>query len=108
MSRRLFDVNTWSGAVEYFHYDESSDTFTIEMVQDLEPLAEVNKAQFNEFTSARDPWGEFGDRGTHVARIPPVIWQQWYIDGSWRDQAFLKRFLNDPDNRVFRTRPGQV
>jgi hypothetical protein len=23
-------------------------------------------------------------------------------------QAFLRRWLNDPDNRVFRTRPGRV
>ena len=29
-------------------------------------------------------------------------------EGKLDDDAYMKRWLNDPDNRFFRTRPGQV
>ena len=29
-------------------------------------------------------------------------------EGKLDDQAYMKRWLNDPDNRAFRTRPGEV
>jgi len=33
---------------------------------------------------------------------------KWKSEGKLDDQAFLKKWLNDPDNRLFRTRPGEV
>lgn len=38
----------------------------------------------------------------HVARIPGVIWQQLQKLGITKDEAALNRWLNDPDNSVFR------
>lgn len=108
MSKRLFDYDPMTGIVEWFDYDESDDTFTIRMDQDLEQIVEANKTQFNTFSSGRDKWGEDFDRKTHVARIPMVVYQQWMIDGKLTDQAFLRKWLNDPSNAAFRTRPGVV
>jgi hypothetical protein len=39
----------------------------------------------------------------HVARIPMVIWQNLQRLGITKDEAALNRWLNDPDNCVFRT-----
>jgi hypothetical protein len=39
----------------------------------------------------------------HVARIPMVIWQQLQRLGITKDEAALNKWLNDPDNSVFRT-----
>jgi hypothetical protein len=40
---------------------------------------------------------------THVARIPMVIWQQLQKLGITRDQKALNAWLDERDNRVFRT-----
>lgn len=102
--KRLFDHDPMTGITEYFHYDASNDTFLIEAVQDMEPFIEAARASFNQFTSGRDKWGD----GQHVARVPNVIYQQWLLEGKHRDQAFLKRWLNDSANAAFRTRPGVI
>lgn len=104
MSRRLFSRDPATGVTEYFHYDESNDTFLIEAVQDVEPIAEANKKSFNSYSSGRDRWGD-GDR---IAFIPNVVLQELMASGKLRDQAYMRRWLNDPDNAVFRTRPGRV
>ena len=39
----------------------------------------------------------------HVARIPMVIWQQLQKLGITKDEKALNKWLNDPDNSVFRT-----
>lgn len=104
MTRRLFSHDPHRGVTEYFHYDESTDTFQIEAVQDVEPIVDANKRKFNEFTSGRDKWADM----ELVAHIPNVILEGLMREGKLRDQAYMKRWLNDPDNRFFRTRPGVV
>lgn len=108
MTKRLFDVDREAGTVEWFHYDDENDTFTIELAQDIEGIVEGNKAAFNEYSSGRDAWGDGIGERTRVARIPLTILHDWFQTGQWRDQAFLRRWLNDPANAVFRTRPGVV
>lgn len=103
MTRRLFGHDPATGVTEYFHYDETNDTFLIETVQDIEAIAEANKASFNAY-SGHEKWGD----GDKVAHIPNVVLQDLMRSGKLWDQAFMKRWLNDPDNQVFRTRPGVV
>ena len=69
---------------------------------------ELNKAQMNSHNSkAAQKW-----RGDwhHVARIPLSIYfdlQKRGLLAKGREKD-LKRWLNDPDNRHFRTKAGQV
>ena len=42
-----------------------------------------------------------------IEAIGPLL-RQLQASGKITDQAYMKRWLNDPDNRFFRTRPGQV
>jgi len=49
-----------------------------------------------------------GKEFRHVAEIPMVIYQQMVRDGSINDKKALKKWLNDPDNRLFRTWKGRI
>lgn len=106
--RRLFDYDAFAGVTEYFHYDPETKGFSIETVQDVEPLIEVAKAVSND---AATHWR--GDLH-HVASLPPVIVMKLMKEGILAgpgkilDEARFKRFLNDRDNRAFRTKPGVV
>jgi hypothetical protein len=68
--------------------------------QDTKPIVESAKA----IAASFDPLVR---RDTvHVARIPLVIWRQLQRLGITRDEAALNAWLNDRDNRVFRTDDG--
>jgi hypothetical protein len=43
-----------------------------------------------------------------VASIPEALYYKMKAEGKIDDQAYMKRWLNDPDNQFFRTRPGKV
>jgi hypothetical protein len=65
--------------------------------QDTRPIVESAKA----IAASFDPLVR---RDTvHVARIPLVVWRQLQRLGITQDRAALNRWLNDRDNRVFRT-----
>lgn len=104
---RLFDHDPLFGHTEYFHFDPDTGGFTIETVQDVEPLLEVNKALAND---APLRWGEW----THVASLPSVIvielTKQGIMAGPGHiaDPPRFKKWLNDRNNRLFRTRHGHV
>lgn len=104
MSGRFFDHDPFTGITQIFHYDPHTDTVTLEDRQDVEANVEHAKRLFNNHDSRRDKWGDF----THVAHIPAIVLQELMITGKLRDQAYMKKWLNDPDNAVFRTRPGTV
>jgi hypothetical protein len=110
MGRRFFDYDPHTGVTEWFHATDDGVGFRIEYTQDIEPIIEANKAAFNTFSSARE---SFGDGMTlngrsHVASIPAVIHAKLTREGIIRDPKALRRWLNDPDNAVFRTRPGHL
>ena len=77
--------------------------------QDVEPIVENNKLLQKE-------WGDkltHGKQvsGTRVAAIPFGIWEQWMQDTNGaiqKDPQLLARYLNDPDNKYFRTTPTRV
>lgn len=104
---RLLDVDPLTGIVEHFYYDPDTDGFTIERTQDVSGLLDVNKALWND---APLRFGEF----SHVASIPAVIMEQLAKDGIVTaggrilDEPRFRKWLNDRDNRLFRTRPGHV
>ena len=104
MTSKLFDYDPITGVKKIWHYDADKDEATIETTFDVQAIGEDNKAKYNSFDE-RASWN--GDMH-HVASIPMSLFYQMKAEGKLDDQAYLKRFLNDPDNRVFRTRPGTV
>lgn len=104
--KRLFDIDPLSGTKRTFIYDESADAknFVIETEQETTPIVEANKLAFNDAPTRIGQKEEL----VKVASIPLAIFFDLQRKGITRDPVAFKKWLNDPDNRAFRTRPGTV
>lgn len=101
MADKVLDVDPLSGITSYWHYDEATDTALIEKRQDVSDILDANKAEFN---ADHGRYGEW----TKVASIPLSVYYDLKAKGIVDDPVAMKRWLNDADNRFFRTRPGTV
>jgi hypothetical protein len=101
MDSRLFDVDPLTGITRTFHYDHETDTYTIQTEQRVDDLVEQNKSLANEDV------GGYGEM-TRVASIPLNIYFDLKQQGIIDDPQRLKKWLNDSDNRAFRTKLGYV
>jgi len=91
---------------EKLHYDETEERMYIQTVQDVEPILEANKRQF-EVDDKRFK----SETMNHVARIPMVLIEKVKREQGidlLNDEKALKRFLNDSDNKFLRTKPGKL
>ena len=100
--KKLLDHDPQSGVSHVFDYDDATNEVTITAAQEAEPITEFNKVQFNERP------GRWGDGLQKVASIPNTVYAGLLASGKIKDQAYMRRWLNDPANRAFRTRPGKV
>lgn len=100
---RLLDIDPITGVRRVFHWHPDTQSFTIETVYDNEDVVEANKVLHNASTGAN--WK--GDMH-RVASVPMAIWHDLKKRGILQDQTKLEQWLNDPDNRFFRTREGRV
>lgn len=80
---------------------------------DLTDFAEHTKQQYNA-NPGKTGWSDTPfDQKNKIASLPLAIINELNAKGIMRgfqilDQKALKAWLNDPDNRVFRTRGGEV
>ena len=101
MAKRLLNDDTFTGIKTYFDYDADTDEAVIRKEQDMTAIIESNKREFN---AAPERWGEW----TKVGSIPLSVYYELERQGITKDQEAMKKWLNDPDNRYFRTRPGTL
>lgn len=102
--RKMISQDPVTGVKEYFHHDGREDgTVGIERVQDVQDIVDVAQRRYND-QKRSTRYGELAK----VASVPLSVLEQLRKDGIASDQKALKKWLNDPDNRVFRTRPGRV
>lgn len=103
MNTKVFDHDILTRQTVNWHTD-SDGNVVIESVQDVAPVVELSRAEFNSFDE-RTPWkGDFHKVGS----IPIVVWDDLVRRGIANDDAALRRWLDDSDNRAFRTRPGRL
>ena len=87
-------------------YHSDGTSFTVERVQDIEPIIENNKVL--QTIEQRSDWGR------HVASVPNVILEKWLNEewergnihmqfGSEEFYQMVERKLQDPQYRAFRT-----
>lgn len=95
------DHDPTTGISHVFYYDDMTDEATIVAEQDVSSVVELNKKSYNE---THGKFGEF----SKVASLPLVVYNDLQQKGILNDPKALKRWLNDPDNRFFRTRPGTI
>lgn len=101
MAKRLLNDDALAGIKTYYDYDEHTDEAIITKEQDVSAIIDQNKREFN---AAPERWGEW----TKVGTIPLSVYYELERQGITKDQERMKKWLNDPDNRYFRTRPGTV
>lgn len=100
---RLFDRDDFNGLTRLFHFDNDTEQATIETITDVEPLLEQNKL-FQRCEDSDKPWGDM----KRVAQIPMSLYFTLKEQGIVDDPKRMKKWLNDRDNQLFRTRPGVV
>jgi len=90
-------------------HDTADGGLVIEVAQDVSEIIEQNKQEYNA-TNGR--WGNdvFDNK---IASIPLTVIDTLNQKGIMRgfhvvDQTAFRKWLNDPDNRFFRTRQGRV
>lgn len=103
--KKLFSADGTRHTIAHF---DNEGGVTLETNQDVTEIIEGNKQMFNQITS-QDKWGDL----TKVARLPLTVIDDLNKKRVMRgfaviDETRFKAFLNDPDNRFFRTRPGRV
>ena len=83
----------------------------IQTVQDVSDIVEQNVKEYNSHDE-RAKWSDhvFGNK---VASIPLTVIDELNKQGIMRgfhvlDEKRFKSWLNNPDNRFFRTRPGKI
>lgn len=112
MEKRLFSHDPTFGITRYAYLDDEKDMLHIETVQDIRTIIEINKKEYNETEKST----RYGDGMHRVANIPlnileSLMQQGILVPGKKGDGDGNKRFkkwLNDPDNRFFKTRNGRV
>tara|TARA_R100001509_G_scaffold126060_1_gene79511 strand:- start:433 stop:723 length:291 start_codon:yes stop_codon:yes gene_type:complete len=75
------------------------DKYVYQTHQNVQPVLDAVKNY-----SQLEPGKEF----RHVAEIPMVIYNKMLREGSIKDKSHLKRWLNDPDNKMFRVWKGKI
>ena len=90
------------------YYADGEGGLIIETQQDVSAIIEQNKREYAQ-TDERARWGEW----TKIGSIPMAMIKDLNDKGICRgfaviDQKKFKAYLNDPDNRYLRTRPGRV
>jgi hypothetical protein len=99
---RLVSHDPEMGRSVWHLHQDGMDHFRIDF--EVAKTLEQNKADYN---VAQTGWK--GD-WVKVASIPHNILHDSGFDAAinQRDKKFISRFLNDPDNRGWRTKPGKV
>jgi hypothetical protein len=105
--KKILSHDPLTGMTHIAHMPDG-DTFVIETQQDVKNIVEQNKAMYAQ-TDENARWSEW----THIAQIPLSVFQELNKKGICRgfhivDTKAMKAWLNDPDNRHFRVRPGRV
>lgn len=107
MAGRLLDHDASTGITEYYHFNETDQSWGIETVQDITGILDANVRLQNEQT------GRYKDL-TMIARLPLSVVmdlaKQGIMDMGMRilDEKKYRRWLNDSENQKFRTKLGQV
>ncbi|CAB4126393.1 hypothetical protein UFOVP89_37 [uncultured Caudovirales phage] len=96
------------GSITTFH-DVDDGGVVIAREQNVSALIDANKEEYN---TADSKWND-NALENRVARIPMAVFEDLQKQGITRgftviDMPRFKAWLNNPDNRVFRTKAGRI
>lgn len=84
--------------------DNGSEDFVARTAQDLEPVIELA----SEMRDLHHVVGHRKSSMTPIAEIPLIIYEQAVREGWHDDPKAWKKWLNDPQNKVFRITDGRA
>lgn len=98
----LVDFDHASGRSVWSYFDGQKTVYRTDY-----PVAQTIQQNGDQINSGATGWA--GD-WHHVASIPlNVLYDSGMVDASsQRDDAFMSRWLNDSDNRAWRTKEGRM
>lgn len=108
MYSRVFDEDPITKSRTIFHHD--GENITLETISDYTDVVEFNKASHNSI----DERARWGSDLNHCARIPLEILFDLKRQGilgegfAVKDNKRFRAWLNDSDNKAWRTRPGRI
>ncbi len=105
MTRQLISYDPLNNVSCWWDGDQS---LIINEQHNINALQEWNRLEFND--NDRDYGVLKGQNrwGTRVARINMLTYLEWIKEGKHKDQAWIKRWLNDPTNRGARTHESRL
>ena len=83
-------------------YEDGGNRIVVKKTQDIQSILEQNTRDRNDSVSSH------GRDMIKVATIPNIEVERLMKEGIWQDKKRLKAWLNDPDNRAFRTNTGKI
>jgi hypothetical protein len=107
MSARIYREE--DGTIEKVWFDHDTGLMHKQRTRDVEGLIEANKALYDV-----DNKRYKNECFNLVGRIDTLVAEQWCNTKGIKYAEFLQdpkhvaNFLNDPDNRAFKTKPGKV
>ncbi len=86
------------------------DGFTSELVDEDDKLIAVSKQDVSKTIGyvKQLSEGPVGKDLRHVAEVPMIIYEKAVQEGWVNDENAWKKWLNNPDNKIFRTWQGKV
>ena len=99
--KTIFDKDEFSTTT----FEESDGKITLNKTMDAEPILNANKRDYNNWNTKSD---HSKDGLRLAARIPHTVWANWVKETNGAiqyDQKLLYKYLNDSDNKYFRTNP---
>ena len=103
--KRVLDHDPATGITQWFHFDDITGDIGLETQQNVAAVIESTKGAFNPVDERANWKGDVHK----VASIPMLIYNDLAkISNNFKDQRVIRKWLNDKDNRVFRTRPGRL
>jgi hypothetical protein len=89
-------------------FEEDKDGFSLTKTMDAKPILEINKKEYNNWSTKSD---HSSDGLRKVASIPVTVWENWCKETNGeikKDQKLLYKYLNNSDNKYFRTNPTEL
>lgn len=103
---RLFDEDPLAGTRTLFVPTDDKGSFQLVTQQDHEPIMQDARDERNMHNSKA--WHKWKGDMHKVATIPLPVLMELYRIGIAHDQKEFAKWLDDPDNAVFRTKPGSL
>lgn len=97
-----------TGIETRYYHDAAEGKIHVQRLQDIETNLNANKAEYN----SHGDHARFSKDHMHkMASIPMAVYEQWLKEGFdvlGNDDKELRRRLNSPEYRHFRTKPGKL